>query len=241
MIRCVFFDLDGTLIDYVSVERAISYFGEFSRFLCEELGLNSAHEEQLISGAVGAIFDPHPGQTNQQAFDAFCAQSLANNARFARYQELFAHFFAEIFPTLRSNEQPAFYNREAIVACRERGLKVAIASQPLFCAAAINARVAWAGLADLQIPLASSSETAYSVKPRLDYYLELAQRLEVAPRECLMVGNEDYNDMTASQVGMTTFYVGDESQSSNGNQWGGAGTLADFAASLDELLATPRR
>ncbi|MCL2654691.1 MAG: HAD family hydrolase [Coriobacteriia bacterium] len=236
MIRAVFFDLDGTLIDYVSVARAISYFAEFSRFLGAELDLDEARGEQLINGAVGAMFDPHPGRSNQQAFDDYYATELGRQHDRARYQALFTRFFQDVFPTLQSNERPAAFNRHAVQSCRDRGLTVAIASQPIFCAAAIKARLAWAGLEDMNIPLASSSENAFTVKPELSYYQELASRLDLTPRQCLMVGNEDLNDMSASQVGMTTFYVGNEAQSSHGNHWSSAGTLADFVAELDSLI-----
>lgn len=236
MIRCVFFDLDGTLIDYVSVERAISYFAELARFISAELVLDDAHSERLINGAVNAIFEPHPGRTNQQAFDAFYDDGLDDDRQRAHYRELFTRFFGEVFPTLRSNERPAAGGRDAVQSCLERGLRVAIASQPIFHSMAIKARVAWAGLEDLQVPLASSSENAFTTKPQLEYFQEIAHRLDVAPQECLMIGNEDYNDMTASQVGMTTFYVGNDARSSNGNHWDGAGTLTDFVAELDDLL-----
>jgi len=236
LIRCVFFDLDGTLIDYVSVARAISYFNELARYLRADLALNEAHSERLINGAVGAMFDPHPGLTNQQAFDAFYDAGLKDDAERVRYRELFMRFFEEVFPTLQSNERPADFNHDAVRHCQERGLAVAVASQPIFCAAAIKARMTWAGLEELRIPLASSSENAFTTKPQLDYFQEIAERLGRVPGECLMVGNEDYNDMTASQIGMRTFYVGNDEQSSNGNHWNGAGTLADFIAELDNLL-----
>ena len=236
MIRCVFFDLDGTLIQYVSVARAISYFNELSLYLSADLALDDARAERLINAAVGAMFEPHPGLTNQQIFDAVYEADLESDAERLRYRELFARFFGEVFCTLRSNECPAAFNVDALRSCQERGLTVAIASQPIFSEAAIRARVNWAGLAALRIPLASSSETAYTTKPQLDYYQEIAHLLNFAPEECLMVGNEDINDMTASQVGMRTFYVGDDYESSNGNRWDGAGTLADFIAELDDLL-----
>ncbi|MCL2324773.1 MAG: HAD family phosphatase [Actinomycetia bacterium] len=236
MIRCVFFDLDGTLIDYVSVARAISYFGELAAYLRAGLGMEPSSSERLINAAIGAMFEAHPGLTNQEAFDAVYDAELADGSERAQYRELFVRFFDEVFPTLRSNERAADFNHEAISACRQHGLAVAVASQPIFCAAAITARIAWAGLADLQIPLASSSETAYTTKPQLDYYREIAAGMGFAPEECLMVGNEDQNDMTASQVGMRTFYVGDDFESSNANRWDGAGTLCDFIAELDDLL-----
>ena len=236
MIRCVFFDLDGTLIDHVSVERAISYFGELARFIGEGLTLDEDRSDYLINGAVGAQFDPHPGRTNQQVFDAFYERELDSAIQRARYRELFKQFFEEVFPGLQNNERPVDFNRAAVMRCQEQGLTVAIASQPIFNAAAIKARLTWAGLEDLRLPLASSSETAFSVKPRLDYFLEIAGRARCAPQDCLMVGNEDLNDMSASQAGMKTFYVGNEAQSSHNNHWDGAGTLADFIASLDSLI-----
>ncbi len=236
-ISTVFFDLDGTLIHYVSIERARSYYGEFSRFVQSHLDIDDVYAEKLLQTALGAMFKPHPHLTNQQAFDAEYMQLLNSESDKRRYKELFSEFFEQVYFGIRSNETPAPYNREVIIACREAGLTPHIASQPIFCKAAIKARLDWANLGDLTIPLASSSETAFFVKPTLEYYLEIAHAVGARPHECLMVGNEDRSDMTASQVGMRTFYVGDEPTGAAGNLWTGSGTLVDLINELPRLIA----
>ena len=44
-------------------------------------------------------------------------------------------------------------------------------------------------------------------KPNLDYYREICEKISIAPVNCLMVGNDAFNDMIASDIGMKTFLV----------------------------------
>ena len=46
-------------------------------------------------------------------------------------------------------------------------------------------------------------------KPNPDYYLEVARRIGVNPRECLMVGNDVGDDMVAEGLGMKVFLLTD--------------------------------
>ena len=46
-------------------------------------------------------------------------------------------------------------------------------------------------------------------KPSNGYFLEIADRLGVRPEECLMVGNDVSDDMSARACGMQVFLVTD--------------------------------
>jgi FMN phosphatase YigB (HAD superfamily) len=43
------------------------------------------------------------------------------------------------------------------------------------------------------------------VKPRLEYYLQICEKIGEAPGNCLMVGNDPINDMVAGVTGMKTY------------------------------------
>ena len=125
--------------------------------------------------------------------------------------------------------------REAVQTALELGLKVAIATNPIFPRSAIFERMRWAGIDDLPVHLVTTYEDMHAAKPNLAYFLETAERLGVSPAEALMVGDDRVLDMVAADVGMKTFYVG--CGSAPGTDF--SGTLNDLVALLPRL-ATPR-
>ena len=50
--------------------------------------------------------------------------------------------------------------------------------------------------------------SSYS-KPSEGYYREILEKLELAPEECLMVGNDTRDDMSADSLGMRVFLLTD--------------------------------
>jgi FMN phosphatase YigB (HAD superfamily) len=50
------------------------------------------------------------------------------------------------------------------------------------------------------------------VKPRLEFYYQICEKIAVQPEKCLMVGNDPFNDMIAAKAGMKTFLSTDSNQ-----------------------------
>jgi FMN phosphatase YigB (HAD superfamily) len=66
--------------------------------------------------------------------------------------------------------------------------------------------MAWAGVDDVPFALVTTYENMHTCKPYPAYYVEIAQRIGVAPHACLMVGNDLLRDIApARQAGMHTF------------------------------------
>ena len=95
-------------------------------------------------------------------------------------------------------------------AIKERGLRVALATNPIFPAVATESRIRWAGLKPEEFELYTTYETIGYCKPNPAYYREVAARLSVDPTQCLMVGNDVSEDMEAAvQTGMKVFLLTD--------------------------------
>ena len=92
---------------------------------------------------------------------------------------------------------------------KEKGLRVALATNPLFPIVATESRIRWAGLEPKDFELFTTYETSRYCKPNLDYYRDVLTQLGVAPEECLMVGNDMGEDMVASKLGMKVFLLTD--------------------------------
>ena len=68
----------------------------------------------------------------------------------------------------------------------------------------------WAGVRDLPVHLVTSYENMHATKPDPGYFAETAALLGVDPHDALMVGDDRQLDLAAADIGMRTFYVGDD-------------------------------
>ena len=98
---------------------------------------------------------------------------------------------------------------EAVRLAKEIGFRVVLATNPIFPAVATESRIRWAGLTPADFELYTTYENIGFCKPNPSYYLEITSRLNVAPEECLMVGNDVTEDMAAKSAGMEVFLLTD--------------------------------
>jgi len=113
---------------------------------------------------------------------------------------------------------------EAVETALRLGLKVAIATNPIFPMSAVRERMRWAGLEGFDVHVVTAYEVMCATKPHAAYYTQTAELLGVDPRTCIMVGDDRVLDMSAADIGMRTFYVGD-----------GPAPACDWNGTLDEL------
>lgn len=96
-----------------------------------------------------------------------------------------------------------------VALCRQNGLRTALATNPIFPSVATESRIRWAGLQPQAFELYTTYENTGFCKPNPAYYRDIAERLDVAPQACLMVGNDVDEDMAARRLGMQVFLLTD--------------------------------
>ena len=226
VVGAVLFDLDGTLLDIDLDAFFREYFSVLGPFVAEVLGTGTNVNLGLDAVLQGteAMSLPHPGQSNREAFNACFHELTGADLDIDEYAVAFERFYAEVFPSLKGTMRPHIGARRAVERALDLDLRVAVATNPIFPRSAIDERMRWAGIADLPVHLVTSYENMHAAKPHPAYYLEVAEMLGVAPAQALMVGDDRVLDMTAADVGMSTFYVGR-----------GVAPTADFSGSLDDL------
>lgn len=203
-ISTVLFDLDGTLLPMDQDEFMRAYFG----LLAKKLVPHGYDPKKLVSAILQgckAMIRNDGEKTNEEIFWGEFVRIFGDCVR-ADYP-IFEEFYINDFDKARTSCGFDPSARTVVEELRRMGYRVALATNPLFPAAATERRIKWAGLSASDFEIYTTYENSKFCKPNLKYYIELTEKLKVDPRECLMVGNDVGEDMIASELGMQVFLV----------------------------------
>ena len=226
----ILFDLDGTLLD-IDIEEFLSrYFSALGEAVSEMLDGSGDHARAMqgIYEATSAMMQPHPRRTNRDEFNR--AYLEYTGIDIAAHAAVFERFYDAVFPGLRGQIAAHAGAREALAQARACGMRVAVATNPIFPLRAIEHRLGWAGIEPAEVDFITSYENMFATKPHPDYFRHVCTALELSPTECLMVGDYRMLDLPAADVGMRTFYVGPDPDAP-----------ADYRGSLGDLVELLRR
>lgn len=231
--RGVLFDLDGTLLDIdigAFLDRYFEALTEWSLPLLRDQTPPDAFLRAVHAGT-RAMMSPHPGRTNQEVFSNELLTLIGLDL--AEAWPSYERFYREVFPLLSDTAGPVPGARASVETALGLGLKVVVATNPIFPLPAVKARLAWAELDDIPFAGITTYECMTACKPHHAFFREAAALAGLEPHECLMVGDDRYLDMPAADVGMRTFFVGESPDSA----WADAhGDLMDLAELLPRLV-----
>jgi FMN phosphatase YigB (HAD superfamily) len=222
--RAVLFDLDGTLLDIDIDSFLRTYFAALTETMAGVVDdpERIPHAMDGILRATNKMMEPHPGVTNKTVFVEAFRDSAGIDIE--RHWDVFDAFYDDVFPTLGTDLGPRAGAHDAWNAALEHGLTVAVATNPIFPARAIEHRLTWAQVDSSQAKVVTTYEDMTASKPHAEYYRQTAQMLGIEPSECLMVGDDAQLDMPAADVGMKTFYVG-----------GDPAAVADYSGDMGDV------
>ena len=84
-----------------------------------------------------------------------------------------------------------------------------MATNPIFPRCATLNRIRWAGLCAEDFEEITTYEDYRYSKPNPEYFREILSRHGLRPQDCLMVGNDAREDLTAGSLGIKTYLVTD--------------------------------
>ena len=205
-IKMVMFDLDGTLLPMDMDEFTGGYF--------KMLAAKAAPCGYELKSLVRAIWHGVAAMVKNDGHckneDAFWEDFVTNYGEKALNDKwIFDEFYANEF---EGAKQFCGYNpaaAETVRWIRDRGLRVALATNPLFPAIATQARIRWTGLQPEEFEFFTTYENIGWCKPNPDYYREVLRRAGLQGEDCLMVGNDVGEDMVAAELGMKVFLLTD--------------------------------
>ncbi len=205
-IKVVLFDLDGTLLPMDQD----AFTGDYFKRLAVKLSPYGYEQNQLIKdiwAGTAAMAKNDGNVTNEEAFWNKFAETYGEKVYGEK--EIFEDFYRNEFQEVK---KVCGFNAKAVEVVKhikEKGLRVALATNPLFPAIATESRIRWAGLSPDDFELYTTYEESRYCKPNPLYYQSVAKQLGVEKEECLMVGNDVKEDMIAESLGMKVFLLTD--------------------------------
>lgn len=235
MIKAVLFDLDGTLLPLNQDEFVGAYFGELAKKACPVVGISPETLTKAIWTGTGAMIKNDGSKRNDEVFwETFIKLT---GLELDIIKPLTDEFYPNEFNNAKviAGENPLA--KKAVELAHQNGRKVVLATNPIFPMAGQVSRVHWIGLDESDFDLITAYETESCSKPNPKYYLSICERIGVKPQECLMVGNDEGEDMfPASSLGMKCFNVTDNRISSEAHPWDGDnGSFAELVEYLEKL------
>lgn len=203
----VLFDLDGTLIGMNQDEFIRLYFIAILDRLTA-LGYDRDGMYDALAKSIRATKTNDGTMTNEtrfwQTFDEVTG-GLSATLR----GELDSFYQNEFLSVLEGSCYPYPRACEIIACARRKGLKVVLATNPLFPAIATHRRIRLGGMQPDAFDYITAYENSSACKPNPYYFHELLGKLGVTPEECVMIGNDTKDDFCAHALDIPVFILTD--------------------------------
>ena len=203
MLKAVLFDLDNTLIRFDEREFFEAYIPRISKAFSDLMSPETLLEKLLLSTQM--LMTNNGQMSNAEYFMSFFSQGYEGYKE--EIWKRFARFYETEFDEFRPLVSVIPGVREIFVKLRRKGVKIVIASNPIWPQVVQMKRLSWAGLGSWDFALVTGIENMSYCKPNIAYYLEVCKKINEKPEVCLMVGNDPVNDLVVAKIGMKTFLV----------------------------------
>jgi len=208
-LKAVLFDLDDTLVQIDPDGFTRRFLDQLAAYVTDRLPTIKPDQfKKAIVDATRAVTrNLDPAKPNSQVISSVLTTTLGLTS--AEMAPITSEYFASSYQELRAMASPVLGALELINYLAGSGLRLAIATNPLFVVTATYARVRWAGL-DPAAPFAlvTTADNMHFTKPHPHFYEEVLAQLGVEAEDALMVGDNFDNDIRpALAIGMSAYGV----------------------------------
>lgn len=205
MLKAVLLDLDNTLILFDELTYYEKYFQKLNAFF-KDVFTPDELRDRVINGTMGLRHNKC-NSNNLQCFLETFAQGHESERQ--HFWEQFMTFYREVYDDIEVAVTLPAGLHAGLEQLRQTGLKLVIASNPIFPVTAQEKRVRWGQLDPGWFNLFTHMENMRYVKPMASYFYQTCDLIGEAPADCLMVGNDPVNDMAAGRAGLKTYRTTD--------------------------------
>lgn len=203
-ITTILFDLDGTLLPMDQDVFIKMYLKSLAKHMIKYGYEPNSLIKSIWAGTNDMILN-NGVESNAKVFWNKFSQIYGEDK--LKDESKFEEFYINEFPKLK---EVCGYNpliHELFNLIRQKGLRIVLATNPIFPKIATKQRIEWAGLNYDDFELVTTYENSKYAKPNVKYYQDIISRLGIIPEECLMVGNDVDDDMVARKIGINTFLL----------------------------------
>lgn len=227
-------DLDDTLLN-TNMEAFIpAYFKAFSRALADMV-TPEACLPALLGGTQAMFANLDPALSLRQVFDAYFFPKL--NIDRDELQPRIDRFYEEDFPKLGALTSRIPEAVRLVDWAFEQGLRVVIATNPVFPLRAVQYRMRWAGLPPEQYPfeLVTNYENMHFTKEMVAYYPEILAQLGWPDDPAVMVGDDVEREIKPTRAaGFPVYWIRKTADFGDGTDGIPQGTLASVRGWLEK-------
>lgn len=227
MIKHILFDLDGTLLPMAQDEFVECYMTLLSRYFIP----HDIKPEILINAiwrGVGAMVKNNGSCTNEEAFWSCFTKLLP--VKKETMEPMLLDFYNSDFNQAIKSTRPSPCAPKLIRALKNAGIRLYLATNPIFPRCATLNRIKWAGLSAEDFEEITTYEAYHYSKPNVLYFKELLDKYSLNPKECLMVGNDVEEDVIIRELGVKVYLVTDCLENKKA-----LALSADYKGSLEKL------
>lgn len=205
-IKTIMFDLDGTLLPMDQEVFVKDYMTTLAAKM-SQCGFEPQKFMQTIFECVVAMVKNDGKRTNEQVFWDNFVGIYGDKA--SESSDIITDFYKTEFQQLKNSCGFNPKAKEIIEFCKDKGLNIVLATNPLFPRIATESRMNWAGVDKSDFAYYTVYENSRYSKPNPAYYTEIMTKLDLKPCECAMVGNDVTEDMVAAELGVNVFLLTD--------------------------------
>lgn len=232
--KAILFDLDGTLLPMDMEVFTKGYF----KLLAVKLAKYGMEPSKLIEavwmGTAAMVKNDGKASNEERFWQKFSEiTGLEKEKVNADCLDFYANEFNGAKMYTKENPLAA----EAVKLAREKCPIVVLATNPLFPLVGQGTRLQWIGLSKEDFDLVTSYEEDTYCKPNPKYFETVCARIGVLPSECLMIGNDEGEDIAAaSAAGLDCYLVTDCLVKKESFCWDGPkGTFSEMTDMLKSL------
>ncbi|MBE6037627.1 MAG: HAD family hydrolase [Anaerofustis stercorihominis] len=203
-ITAVLFDLDGTLLPMDQKAFTMDYLGRLSKYMVP-YGYDARELAKAVWDGTGFMINNDGTKRNDEVFwESFEGKF---DGRYKDDMEIFDEFYRTDFQNVKHTCGFDPKAADTVRKLKKDGFRVILATNPIFPPLATESRIKWAGLQPEDFELYTTYENSYFCKPNQGYYKEILDKCNLKAEECIMVGNDVSDDMSAVKLGMKVFLL----------------------------------
>ena len=232
--KAILFDLDGTLLPMDMQVFTEGYFRDLYKTIDMPQIDPKAFVDAIWKGTY-AMMKNDGSKSNRDAFWQTFEKLMDIPAD--DIDERCLSFYANEFRQAKRFTIDNPLAKKAVETAHDKAEKVILATNPIFPAVGQNTRLGWLGLSEDDFDLVTCYEDEAFCKPNPKYFDAVLGKMGLLPQECLMIGNDEKEDMLcATMAGIDCYLVTDSMIPCDEHPWNGErGTFEDMVRMLEGL------